>query len=330
MLKKYSILLYIFMVLPLLITFLLACNNHDQLKPNQYNWCDQPLRPALLKLKELKSSRPWFKVYEVDDNVYAIAEPYSFQEIICYLILGKRRTLLFDTGMGMDSLSPLIKELTHLPVTVLNSHTHYDHIGGNFEFKDILAMNTVYTRYNATNGWSHQQVNLEVRPDAFCQKKLPSLDTAKYAVKPFAISSYINDGYKIDLGDIKLKVIAVPGHAPDAIALYDSLHGYLWTGDSFYEGPIYLFGKDTDLKAYHQSIALLAQLAIKCNKIFPGHNTPLVAATELINASKEFEELYNGDRKGELQKDGNILFKSVDFSFLIDSGSLASSQKEHF
>jgi len=46
---------------------------------------------------------------------------------------------------------------------------------------------------------------------------------------------------RIDLGGRSLEVLHVPGHAPDAIALRDEAHGLLFTGDTFYEGPIYVF-----------------------------------------------------------------------------------------
>lgn len=42
----------------------------------------------------------------------------------------------------------------------------------------------------------------------------------------------------IDLGDRKIRVVATPGHMPDAVCLYDKQSGYLWCGDSFYEGPM--------------------------------------------------------------------------------------------
>ena len=49
--------------------------------------------------------------------------PYE-QDDCCFLILGKEKALLWDTGMGIDHLRPLVEKITDLPVTVLISHDH--------------------------------------------------------------------------------------------------------------------------------------------------------------------------------------------------------------
>lgn len=283
------------------------------------DWCSRPTRPGLDKLKEIKTAKPWFRVYDVGHNTYAISEPYNWEETIAYLIIGKKEALLFDTGMGLDSIAPVVKELTTLPVLVLNSHTHNDHIGGNYEFNHILAMNTAYTRINAANGYSHNDVKEEVTPAGFCLQRLPGTDTARYFIRPFTVTQFINDGYKIMLGGRTIQVVATPGHTPDAICLYDEQAGYLWCGDSFYPGPIYLFADSTNLKAYKQSINTMAQLAAKCKYILPAHNLPLVPPALVIKAAADFNDIMQGKKKGELQADSTFLYDCGLFSYKIGS-----------
>lgn len=281
------------------------------------NWCSTPLRPGLEKFKEIKTSKPWFKVYDVGHNTYAIDEPYNWEETIAYLILGKEKALLFDTGMGLDTISSVVKELTKLPIVVLNSHTHPDHIGGNHEFSYILAMNTRYTRINAANGYRHNDVKWEVSPAAFCLARLPHQDTAVYHIKPFKVSRFIKSGYTINLGGRKLQVIATPGHTPDAICLYDEKIGYLWCGDSFYEGPILLSSDGTDLKAYQQSIKKMAQLAAKSICVLPAHNLPIAKPGLLIEAAKEFDQIVSGMKKGKPGDNYTLIFNCNKFSYQI-------------
>jgi len=281
------------------------------------DWCSKPLRPGLEKLKEIKTSCAWFKVYDVGHNTYAIDEPYNWEETIAYLIIGKDKALLFDTGMGLDTISRVVRELTKLPVVVLNSHTHPDHIGGNTEFSDILAMDTRYTRNNAAHGYLHDDVKWEVSPASFCLSRLPKEDTAHYYIKPFKVAQFIKNGHIINLGGRKLQVIATPGHTPDAICLYDKQAGYLWCGDSFYEGPILLSGEGTDLKAYQHSINRMAQLAAKSTRVLPAHNLPIAKPMLIKQAAKEFNQIVTGIKKGKPGENNTLIFDCNQFSYQI-------------
>ncbi|TSD64659.1 MBL fold metallo-hydrolase [Inquilinus sp. KBS0705] len=292
-------------------------NNKSHTTAVVEDWCAKPPRPGLEKLKEIKTSRPWFKVYDVGQNTYAIVEPYNWEETISYLILGKDRALLFDTGMGLDSISLIVKKLTKLPIIVLNSHTHPDHIGGNHEFGNILAMNTAYTHINAANGYHHNDVKWEVSPASFCIARLPHEDTAHYYIKPFKVTRFIKNDYMVDLGGRKIKVIATPGHTPDAICLYDNQAGYIWCGDSFYEGPILLSSAGTDLNAYQKSINTMAQLAAKATRVLPAHNLPIAQPHLLINAAKEFNLITSGTKKGKREDDHTLVFDCGKFSYQI-------------
>ena len=308
-------------ILVLLLTIVSSVNINAQslTTDKSKGWCDKALRPELLKLKEIKTSRPWFKVYDVGNDVFAIDEPYNYEETIAYLIIGKNKALLFDTGMGMDSISLVVKELTQLPITVLNSHTHFDHIGGNREFSEILAMNTSYTRNNAANGYTHLQVRNEVTPEAFCNTRLPQLDTTNYYTHPFKVSKFIDDHYIIDLGNRKIQVITTPGHAPDAICLFELKTGYLWTGDSFYLGPIFLFDEATDLKVYHHSIGRMAIFAAKAKRVLPAHNVPVVDPSEVIKAQKAFSRIISKKVVGKPGDFGAKVFDFGEFSYMIDA-----------
>ena len=83
------------LVILLTIVSLANINAQSLATDKSKGWCDKKLRPELLKLKEIKTSRPWFKVYDVGNNVFAIDEPYNYEETIAYLIIGKNKALLF-------------------------------------------------------------------------------------------------------------------------------------------------------------------------------------------------------------------------------------------
>lgn len=280
--------------------------------------CYNPLRESLQKLPEIKTTSTWFKVYKVGNNVIAIIEPYNFEEAICYLILGKNKALLFDTGIGVESMSSLVKQLTSLPILVLNSHSHYDHIGGNYEFENVLSLNTDFTKKNSNEGWNHEAVKHEVTNEAICLQKTKGLDTANYLIRPYKIARFIVNDDVIDLGNRKLKIISIPGHTPDAIALLDKRNGYLWTGDTYYDGPIYLFAKETNLLDYQNSIEKIAKIAPELKKVFPSHNNPVSDPKRLIELKLAFEKMKNGIVKSKNDEDNAVLFQFQHFGFKIN------------
>src|SRR5262249_18751078 len=103
--------------------------------PGRPAWCRALPRPEYNPLDPVRVSDPWFEVYRVDPEVFAIYEPHQAEEVISYLILGTRQAMLFDTGMGISDIQKMTAELTELPIVVLNSHSHLDHVGGNWQFK---------------------------------------------------------------------------------------------------------------------------------------------------------------------------------------------------
>jgi glyoxylase-like metal-dependent hydrolase (beta-lactamase superfamily II) len=246
-------------------------------------WCGKIPRPANTALPRAPIASDWFDIVEAAPGVYAFLEPQQFQEAVSYLIVGTRQALLFDTGLGMVPLRPLVERLTRLPVTVLNSHTHYDHVGGNWEFDRILAVETPYTRANMA-GFPHGELATEVAADAFCRGAPAGLDTAAYRTRPWSATATVRDGDRIDLGGRTLEVLHVPGHTPDATALLDRANGLLFTGDSYYDGPIWLFVPETDLDAYDRSLDRLAALAPALRQLLPAHNSARVAPDRLASA----------------------------------------------
>jgi glyoxylase-like metal-dependent hydrolase (beta-lactamase superfamily II) len=247
-----------------------AQSNNSSLTPD---WCRQLPRPQYKQLERVPSADPWFEVYRVAPGVFAIYEPHQFEEVISYLIVGEKRAAMFDTGMGIGDIKRVVLSLTTVPIVVLNSHTHNDHVGGNWEFSEIYGMDTDFTRINAKG--SSVDAQAELTPNSICGQLPAGFDAKSYSTRPFHITRWIHDGDTVDLGGRVLQVISTPGHTPDAICLLDRKNGLLFTGDSFYAGPIWLYRPETDLDAYMHSIERIAAMALQLHLLLPSHNVPV-------------------------------------------------------
>ena len=235
--------------------------------------CPLPQSSTFSHYKKLAVSDGWFEVYQLPGNLYAFYEPRQDQQVLSYLIVGDKLALLFDSGLGIGDIGGLVRRLTSLPVLVLNSHTHFDHVGGNSEFSTIYAVDSTFTRKNA-EGHPNAYMLKNAGPGEACPPLPPGFSFAKYSIKPFRISHTVQDGEIIDLGDRPLKVLLTPGHTPDALCLLDLKHKELFTGDTFYPDEIWLWWPETDLNAYQRSIERIAKLAPSLQILRPAHAAP--------------------------------------------------------
>ncbi len=279
-------------------------------------WCRDLPRPVYKSLERITVPDPWFEVYRIRPGVFAIYEPKQAEEVISYLIVGQKRALLFDTGMGISNIRKLAEGLTSLPLNVLNSHTHNDHVGGNWLFsrQQIYALDTPFTRTNAKGSIADAQA--ELAPGELCGTLPANFDPKSYSTRPFQIGHWLHDGDSIDLGGRVLQVIAAPGHTPDSIVLLDRHNGLLFTGDTYYPGPIFLYRPETSLDAYQATLAKLSRMSTELKLLLPAHNVPVADPMDLRRALAAFREVRAGKIKPSA-REGKLEYKFDGFSFLM-------------
>lgn len=278
-------------------------------------WAALP-RPEWSEYERVAIDDGWFEVYRILDGIFAIYEPGQFEEVISFLITGEDVALLFDTGLGIGDIRGVVDELTDLQVVVLNSHTHYDHIGGNHQFETIYAMDTEFTRGRALNGRPHEAV-AEFVSRGWIWMPLPEgFIKDKYHTHPFAISRIIAEGDVIDVGGRRLEILETPGHAPDSICLIDRDNRILFTGDTFYLAPLYTHVDGSDFEDYARSAARLAGLAGDIDIAITSHNVPIVDGEYMIALGLAFEQIKAGSVEYAVT-DGNREYQFDGFSVIV-------------
>jgi hydroxyacylglutathione hydrolase len=184
------------------------------------------------------AGRPDFNVQAYNDGLFMLRQAAckNYEKPFLYLIVGSERALLIDTGAGhVDVVTPvdsLVRAAARrqgvpsLQLIVAHSHAHGDHIAGDSQF--VGRANTVLVGRDSS------------------------------AVRAFfGINRWPTDSGTIDLGHRVLDIIAIPGHQPASIAVYDRRTGVLLTGDTFYPGRLYV----RDTAGYALSVARLLHFA---------------------------------------------------------------------
>lgn len=283
---------------------------------NKDNWWDSLPRPEWAAFEKVETGQDWFEVYRLMDGIYAIYEPGQFEEVMSFLIEGSDRALLFDTGLGIGDMRAVVDSLTEKNVIVLNSHTHYDHIGGNHQFETIYAMDNDYTRGRA-NGGPHEAV-AEFLSEGWVWKDLPDgFIPEAYRSHPFGISKIVGEGDTIDVGGRVLEILETPGHAPDSICLIDRENRLLFTGDTFYLAPLYTHINDADFEDYARSAARLASLAPDIDSALTSHNVPVVDSSYMTALGKAFADIKSGVASDYTMSDGHREYFFDGFSVIV-------------
>lgn len=303
----------------LLAAFIAGCGNDTA--PNGVegrgaetaNWWDKLPRAEWSNYERVLAEEAWFEIYRVFENVYAIYEPGQFEEVISFLIVGEDRALLFDTGLGVAPLAPVISKLTDRPVSVLNSHSHYDHIGGNHEFEDIAGIDVPYAldrQAGAPNSAVREFISSDWLP-----KPPAGFDPDEYTIGPYEIDGFIRDGIAIDLGGVQLDVLHTPGHSPDSICLFDRANRRLFTGDTFYLAPLYAHLEGSDFDQYAATAQRLAALAPDIDHVMTSHNVPVADPSYLQAMAEGFAAIQNENAAG-IETDGALEYSFEGFSII--------------
>ena len=280
-------------------------------------WWDELPRPEWAAFTRVPQDQEWFEVYRVAPHVYAIYEPGQFEEVISFLIEGEEKALLFDSGLGIGDMRRVVDGLTDREVVVLNSHTHYDHVGGNHQFDTIYAMDTAYTRRNAQG--STREAVAEFVQEGWIWKELPEgFSRENYRTRPFDISRFNSDGERIDIGGRTLEVLATPGHAPDAVCLLDRDNRMLFTGDTFYLAPLYTHLEGSDFDDFADSAHRIAALADSIDLLMTAHNVPVVDSRYARALGRAFDDIRSGRAGDSTLTDGLREYHFDGFSVIVN------------
>jgi glyoxylase-like metal-dependent hydrolase (beta-lactamase superfamily II) len=223
----------------------------------------------------------YFRVYPLDPQTYVISEPKYWQENVSYLLLGTRQALLFDTGPGIYSIRAVVQSITSLPVLVIPTHLHFDHVGDLQEFDDVRLLDTPALRSQVHDGYFVE----------------PPAQYLLRATKRFHVSGWIADGQSIDLGGRRVQLISTPGHTPDSVSLIDASHKRLFTGDIVNRIVTLCDVPGSDVHAMAASLRRLLELAPAGSLAYEAHSELPLQPAELTLLATGIADIAAGRAK---------------------------------
>jgi len=220
----------------------------------------------------------WFEIEKLPGDVYAICEPHHPENVKSFLVIGSEKALLFDTGLGIENIKEEVEKIWQGDLIVVNSHSHFDHVGDNWRFPIVY-------------GAAGENADLVAREGS-----------ERLKIKPYS-REIVPDGHVFNLGNRCLEVIYTPGHSNDCIMLYDQSQSVLLCGDSYYNGAIFVqmddlyFGKSS-LEGYYLSMEKVLKRYDEIKYVYSSHNQIMVNKEELLEFRDALVEIRRGIAEG--------------------------------
>jgi glyoxylase-like metal-dependent hydrolase (beta-lactamase superfamily II) len=259
------------------------------------SWNDARPQSAWFNFKQVPVSSDWFQVYEIAANLFVFYEPRHYEQTLVNLIIGQDRAALIDTGCGIGDLRTAVKAVTDKPIIVINTHTHPDHLGSNYQFDEIAMFDHPLAHQVAEKGVSHQILRDDILAEHLVIKPWPEgFDPHGFSLPPFRVSRWLRPGDRIDLGDRELFVIPTPGEAADHICLLDRADRILFCGDILLHGPVWTHLEGGNLNDLVMSYRTLMDYYDDFDHLMPSHNEPWIGKQLLPASLAGAEQIISG------------------------------------
>ena len=240
--------------------------------------------------------KKWYSVEEIDAHVRVIDERGLNR---MYFVVGGDRSLLIDTGWGLGDLKTLVRSLSDLPITVVNTHGHPDHVSGNFYFDKVHIAEADHELMCESFRKETRELKCRTAISVFPE----SFDKETWCDKKFAGAEIISEGHCFDLGGTVIEVMSVPGHTAGSIALLDHGNGIIFAGDTVLSGEIWMHGERSQpMNVYHESLVRLRDIIGYYRFIVAGHTDRMYDRRILDDLIRFTGQLLSGERKGEPYK----------------------------
>ncbi|AVK49759.1 MBL fold metallo-hydrolase [Clostridium sp. MF28] len=263
----------------------------------------------------------YYNIKKIIEGVYHISDPNN---ICCTLIVGNKKALLFDTGYGIGDLKQVIKSVTDLPIVVVNSHGHLDHMGGNYQFDEIHI---------------HEDDISLAKHILLSDKRKWTVDNYKKNIglpKDFREEEYINmdcsidfipvkEGQVFDVGGYELEVIYCKGHTAGCMSLIERKNKLLLSGDTILQHVWMFLEESRKMSEYIETLKKLNELEVDI--ILTSHSSEpyskellsnLIYCANNINVSKStpyFNEAY--PYKAFMYSEGGEPFVTPDYVSIV-------------
>ncbi len=283
-------------------------------------------------------------IEKVFPGVFRIELPMPgspLQTVNSYLLRGRERNLLIDSGMDQDECrAALTGALRELDVDMEQTdffitHLHEDHFGLAPHLasgKSRIYLNFPETAFWAEpkrwgtgfnhgkrNGFPAGELEKFFKKTPGFLKRLPIAEMAKavqfyrkHAPSKGIRLQIIGDGERLNVGDYALRCLFTPGHSSGHICLYEPHKKMLFSGDHILETitPAIFLWSGENWNPLHEYLKSLDRvLELKIDTVLPGHRGIFRDCRARVNEIKKHHSIREGEIASVLDGNGKNAYE---------------------
>lgn len=219
-------------------------------------------------------------IYRITEGAYHIFESL---DVFCSLVVGTKAALVIDSGYGYGDIAAAAREVTDLPLLLLHTHGHADHVHGDYRFPEAMIHPD-----DVSLARKHSGLPYRLALYAMSRSQLsPEQRAGRRLLPGRTLLVPVEDGKVIDLGGgAEVEVIWTPGHTGGSVCALDRRDRILFSGDSF-SSLTWLFLKEsTSLSVYEESVRKVMARSGDFDEIISAHSLARFKPSLLANIAR--------------------------------------------
>lgn len=247
----------------------------------------------------------YFKVFKIEDYLYQFKDALGS---LSTLLIGKDAALVLDTCYGIGDLYQEIRNITNLPLIVINSHGHMDHSCGNYQFDKVYIHSKDYKLVKEHNSpkWRINNINAARKINM-----LPiDFNIDEYINKREGNLEFLDDINSFSLGEYTIEILMASGHTHGSIALYCKELKLMIVSDAICQYVWLFLNESTTVTEYVKTIKNV--LSYDFDNFIVGHTTGLLPKDKMIEYLNCAEDLIKGINSENIEKVSFTNFDDID------------------
>lgn len=157
-------------------------------------------------------------ITKISERNVMFTQKFKDWDLHLHLIRAENYNYIVDTGMGEESIRPILEYLgtDSKPIRIINTHYHWDHVFGNACFKKNEIISSTKEYEAIQKNWNKLQEQAFEYMDIETEMVLPNV--------------LFND--RLEFPEDGIILFESPGHSEDGISVFDTVDQLLHVGDN--------------------------------------------------------------------------------------------------